>query len=557
LKLVIIDSYDSFTFNLLQMLGEILGERPIVFKNDEVGPREIEAAAPGGVVLSPGPGHPRDAGRLVEIVQGLDPSIPILGVCLGHQAIVEAEGGRVVGAGTIVHGKTSEVVHQGGVLFDGVPSPFDATRYHSLVAETATLPKTLRVNAHTLDGLIMGIEHVKRPIFGVQFHPESIATGVGGTILENFAAFCRRKRPSVAPRKTMRSAGIGPVLERVLAGVTLSRDVARSIAERILQGQLTPAQIGALSIALSTKGESADEVAGFALAFRNAMESLPVLSKPVVNIAGTGADGASTFNISTAASFVIAGAGVAVAKTVDVAKGSLCGSADVVRALGLRLHEAADDHDEATHADSTRLLEEVGLAFFSAGAGEPAAFRNVPTVAEIGARTIFGLVAPLINVAGAKRHVIGVYSNPARDVVVRALRALGAERALVIYARDGMDELTTTGASHISELEADGRTIVERTLHPQDLGLPRASPEEYAGGDAGTNARIITSILGGARGPQRDVVALNAAAGLYVGGAVKDLQAGLSKAFESIDSGAAREVLERLRAEKKKKKKVP
>ncbi|HZU99624.1 MAG TPA: gamma-glutamyl-gamma-aminobutyrate hydrolase family protein, partial [Planctomycetota bacterium] len=295
MRLLVIDSYDSFTFNLVQMLGALAGERPLVVKNDECGPREIEARDPAGVVLSPGPGHPRDAGRLLEIVRGLNPSIPVLGVCLGHQAIVEAEGGRVVGAGSIVHGKTSEVRHEGGALFEGIPSPFAAARYHSLCADRGTFPKTLKETAQTADGIVMALEHRERPVFGVQFHPESVATATGRRLLSNFVALCAKRTSSTLPEPP-RTEGdsFSALLERLLAGADLARDEARALGDKILKGELPPAQVGAFTAALRAKGERPEEVAGLVLALRDSM--LRVRSKrPAIDVCGTGGDGRATF----------------------------------------------------------------------------------------------------------------------------------------------------------------------------------------------------------------------------------------------------------------------
>jgi anthranilate phosphoribosyltransferase len=538
MRLLVVDSYDSFTFNLVQMLGALTGERPIVVKNDECGPREIEARDPAGVILSPGPGHPRDAGRLLEIIRGLDAKIPVLGVCLGHQAIVEAEGGRVVGAGAIVHGKTSEVRHEGGPLFEGVASPFAAARYHSLCAERATFPKTLRETAHTADGIVMALEHRDRPVYGVQFHPESVATGAGRRILANFVAVCARLGKVVLP-EAPRVAGdsFAALLERLLAGGDLARDEARALGDRLLKGELTAAQTGALTAALRAKGERPDEVAGLVLAFRDAMTRVRP-KRPVIDVCGTGGDARGTFNISTAAAFVIAGAGVAVAKHGNRAVSSQAGSADLIEALGIPL--------ELEPEEAARALDEDGFAFLFAPRYHAALRHVAPARKELGVRTVFNLLGPLMNPAGARRQLVGVFSDRARDLVARSLKAAGGERALVVHAEDGTDELTTTAPCRASELLEDGR-VLERTIDARDLGLARARPEDLQGGDAAANARIVTAVLGGAKGAARDVVALNAAAGLLVAGAAADLKMGLARACEALDSGAALRVLEAAR----------
>jgi anthranilate synthase component II len=189
-RIVFVDNYDSFTYNLVQELGE-LGAEPVVFRNDAVDVAGIRDAGPDAVVISPGPGRPDEAGISLDVVRGLGGELPILGVCLGHQCIAQAFGGRIVGAPTLMHGKTSEVHHEGAGVLAGLPSPFEATRYHSLVVERESLPELLEVTAETSDGVIMGIRHRQLDVQGVQFHPESVLTPLGPRLLANFIAGAR------------------------------------------------------------------------------------------------------------------------------------------------------------------------------------------------------------------------------------------------------------------------------------------------------------------------------------------------------------------------------
>jgi anthranilate phosphoribosyltransferase len=533
LKLVIIDNYDSFTFNLFQMLGEIAQERPLVFKNDEIGPTEISALEPAGVILSPGPGHPRDAGRMIEIIRDLDPRIPILGVCLGHQAIVDAFGGVVSGAGVIMHGKTSEVLHEGGVLFKDIASPFVVARYHSLAAERPHLPAVLRENAQTADGIIMAVEHRTRPVFGVQFHPESVATGAGHLLLANFAEFCRRESAGASRASTAHD--FGRLLDRVLARVNLSRDMARMLGDQILTGRMSPAQAGALALALRAKGEHEDEVVGLASAVRSIMPAFDV--GDAIDICGTGGDGTSMINVSTGAAFVTAAAGVRVAKTAYRARSSQCGSLDVLEALGVPTL--------ATETLVQRALADVGLAFVDPleNCSELGRF---PSSLEIGGRTLFNLCAPLTSPIRARRHVVGVFSDRSREVIVRALKGLGAQRSMVVHSETGGDELSVSGSSSLTELHEDG-SVVEGELDPRSLGVPRFEREALAGGDAAWNAAALVTVLHGARNAHREAVALNAAAAILVAGRAATLAEGLAAAYEAIDSGAARAKLQAAR----------
>ncbi|MDI6717078.1 MAG: aminodeoxychorismate/anthranilate synthase component II [Actinomycetota bacterium] len=195
--IVMIDNYDSFTFNLVQYLAE-LGEELIVFRNDEVSVDDILRMKPDSIVISPGPGRPADAGISIDLIKAAADKIPILGVCLGHQSIGEAFGGKVVHAGTLVHGKTSQIFHDGRTIFRGIPNPFTATRYHSLIVDKETLPSCFEISAETKDGLIMAIRHREYPIEGVQFHPESILTSEGKAILKNFLSIGQSREVAVS-----------------------------------------------------------------------------------------------------------------------------------------------------------------------------------------------------------------------------------------------------------------------------------------------------------------------------------------------------------------------
>jgi len=190
--IVMIDNYDSFTFNLVQYLAE-MGEKLVVYRNDEVEVKDVISMKPDRIVVSPGPGRPEDAGISIELIREAG-KIPVLGVCLGHQAIGEAFGGKVVHAGTLVHGKTSMIHHDGKTIFEGIPNPFTATRYHSLIVDRETLPECFEISAETQDGLIMAIRHRELPVEGVQFHPESILTSEGKAILRNFVGASRLYR---------------------------------------------------------------------------------------------------------------------------------------------------------------------------------------------------------------------------------------------------------------------------------------------------------------------------------------------------------------------------
>jgi anthranilate phosphoribosyltransferase len=306
----------------------------------------------------------------------------------------------------------------------------------------------------------------------------------------------------------------------------------------IVRGKASDAAIAGLLVALRTKGESVSEIVAVARALRAAAVTAPCLDPRTVDTCGTGGDGADTFNISTAAAFVVAGAGVPVAKHGNRAASSRAGSIDVLEALGVVVDLPVEG--------SARILASVGIAPFFARRAHPA-MRHVAGVRqELGIRTLMNCMGPLLNPLGVRHQVIGVYAAPLVERLAEALCELGTHRALVVHGGDGLDELTLYGTSQAA-LVSDGR--VERfTVDPQALGIAEPEPGAFAGGDATENARILEAVLQGEPGPRRDVVALNAAAALWVAGAAADLAAGLRLARDSLDSGAARARLEALRA---------
>jgi anthranilate phosphoribosyltransferase len=328
-------------------------------------------------------------------------------------------------------------------------------------------------------------------------------------------------------------------LAGVIDGRTLSLDEARGAMGSVMDGEATPSQLAALLVALRMRGETVEELAGFATAMR---ERVVHVDAPdgVVDTCGTGGDGSGTFNISTTAALVVAACGVPVAKHGNRAVTSASGSADVLDALGVRI-----DHDAAS---AGAALRGIGFAFMFAPGFSPAMKHAGPTRREIGVRTAFNLLGPLSNPAGARRQVIGVADPAAAPRIAAVLQVLGAERALVVGG-EGLDELPLDGTGVIHDVTAGG--IERRTVDTVALGLTRASAAKLAGGSPTDNARITESVLRGEPGARRDVVLLNAAAGLVAAGRVADLAEGIDLAALTIDAGLATELLEGLRAERR------
>ncbi|MDD5038138.1 MAG: anthranilate phosphoribosyltransferase [Dehalococcoidales bacterium] len=328
---------------------------------------------------------------------------------------------------------------------------------------------------------------------------------------------------------------IREAIQTLIDGHSLTMEEAASVMNEIMEGQVTPSQFGAFVTALRLKGETVDEIAGLAKVMR--AKAVPVtVSEPLVDTCGTGGDGSSTFNISTAAAFVAAGAGLKVAKHGNRAMSSRCGSADVLEALGIK--------PEFTAEQVQACLKEIGIGFMFAPAFHPAMKYAAPSRREIGIRTVFNILGPLTNPAGAKAQVLGVADGSLLKKLAMVLQSLGCQRALVVHGEDGLDEITLTGKTKVCEVR-DSR-IKSYSISPEDFGLPRANPESLKGGTADENAVLLRQVLGGAPGHQRDVVLINAAAAIVAGDRAPSLQKGLDLARKAVDSGQALAKLDQL-----------
>jgi anthranilate phosphoribosyltransferase len=332
------------------------------------------------------------------------------------------------------------------------------------------------------------------------------------------------------------------VIRTAIARAVLHEDLAIELAqasmEQILDGDATPAQIGALAVALRMKGETPEEIAGMAGAMRRRVPPIRTRRAPLLDTCGTGGDNAGTFNISTTTALVVASCDVAVAKHGNRAVSSRTGSADVLETLGVGL--------DVTPESAARSLDTLGVTFLFAPNYHAALRHAARPRREIGVRTVLDLLGPLTNPAGARLQLVGVYSDRLVRPIAEVLRLLGSERAWVVHGLDGMDEMTVLGRSHVAELK-DGE-IREFEVDPAPLGLAHQDREGLTGGDAAANAARIRAILAGERGPARDIVVLNAGAALVVAGAVPDLAAGVRMAQQAIDSGSAARKLAELAA---------
>ena len=328
---------------------------------------------------------------------------------------------------------------------------------------------------------------------------------------------------------------IKEAIAQLVGGHSLTMDEASAVMNEIMEGSATPAQFGALVTALRLKGETVEEIAGFARTMRS--KALRVsISETVVDTCGTGGDGKGTFNISTTAAFVVAACGLKVAKHGNRAMSSQCGSADVLEVLGVKI----DLNPEQVQ----KCLEKVGIGFMLAPVFHPSMKYAAAPRKEVGIRTVFNILGPLTNPAGARAQVLGVPEKSLTEKMANVLKMLDCQHALVVHGEDGLDEITITGKTFVSELKKG--SIKNYEVTPEEFGLPRAKPDSLKGGTVKDNAELLRSILSGKKGAQRDIVLMNAAAALLAGDKITTLGQGITLAEQAIDNGKALQKVEEL-----------
>ncbi len=379
--ILMIDNFDSFTYNIVQYISK-LGYEVLVKRNNEISIEEIETLDPTHIVISPGPGNPKTAGISVDVIKYFAGKKPILGICLGHQSIGYAFGGNIIKASQPYHGKTSSITHDGKALFAGFKSPYNATRYHSLVIEKDSFPSCLEITATSEDGEIMGVRHKQYDIHGVQYHPESIASEYGYEIFANFLDI----KGATATMKDY--------INKLVEGNSLTLLEAEGAFDIITNGEATPVQIASFLTALRLKGETSTEITAFAKVMRKKSVKInKPSSKKVVDIVGTGGDKTGTFNISTTSAFVLAGANLTVAKHGNRSVTSKSGAADVLEHLGIKI--------DVEPAVMQKSLDEIGLSFLFAPKLHPTMKYALPVRKEMAIRTVFNILGPLTNPAEA------------------------------------------------------------------------------------------------------------------------------------------------------------
>lgn len=536
--ILLIDNYDSFTYNIYQYVGE-LHPHIDVARNDEITIEEIETMAPEAILISPGPGYPETAGITKEVIRQFSGRVPILGICLGHQAIGEVFGGNVIPAEELMHGKMSKIfIKNTDPLFDGLEEKIYAARYHSLVVDAKNMPDCLEVLGTDEAGQIMALKHKEMPVYGIQFHPESILTEMGMRILENFltdvAGIDIENRKKEIDMTTMNQETLKPFLAKIVEGNHLTTEESYKAMDCIMSGNATEAQIASFLTGLRMNGETPEEITGFAKVMRAKAAVVPEETE-AIDIVGTGGDLANSFNISTTSSFVIAAAGVKVAKHGNRSVSSKSGAADVLESLGAKIGLSPEE--------GKQCLDDVGVAFLFAQTHHGSMKYAGPVRAQLGVRSVFNILGPLANPAMTNYIVLGVYEEELLEPMAEVLKNLGVKHALIVFGDDRLDELSISSTSSVCEIK-DGE-ITKYKIDPRELGLSLYSKDDIVGGTADENAVITRDVLEGKeQGAKRDIVLLNAGAALYTIGKAATMKEGIELARQAVDSGKALEKLD-------------
>lgn len=525
---LLIDNYDSFTYNLVQAFYE-LGKTPLVFTNDD--PRILDLATDpelSAVCISPGPSNPANAGLCLEFLKRLPANVPVLGVCLGHQLLGYFAGAEVSRAPYVMHGKCSEIIHDGKGLFEGLENPMRVARYHSLVVqanEDCPNPR-FTVTARGPEGEVMALLYNDRPWVGIQFHPESILTPEGMALLANF--------PNAVLPSANREQRISAILDKLAAGEDLTGEMAASAFADMMDGRMTPAQAGSFLMALRMKGESPLEMAhavGIGLSRALRVEGI---EGNCIDIVGTGGDGRSSFNCSTATALSLAGMGYKVVKHGNRAVSSKCGSADALEGLGFPLN---------INPEEVRgMLNEHNFAFLFAPHFHPS-FRNVGDIRrELGIRTLFNLLGPLINPARPSHILLGVARPELVELLAETLKHSHVIKAAVVHGAGGYDELTPIGISRVILLKEGKLTPMD--VNPADYGIKPCTPEDLAVHSRDEAVATLKQLLAGeGPAPMKDMIILNLGLGIYLMEDNMPLDIAMAKAREAVSAGIGRKAL--------------
>lgn len=540
-NILFIDNIDSFTYNLVDQLRNSQ-HHVTIYRNTipaDVIVEKLSQMQNPILMLSPGPGAPSEAGCMPELLKRLKGKLPIIGICLGHQAIVESYGGSIVPAGDILHGKASLIEHDEQAMFKGLPNPLPVARYHSLKGEN--IPKTLTINA-LCNNIVMAVRNDEDRVCGFQFHPESILTIQGVKLLEQTIEWALNPLQKTAQPKQeaiidKQEYNIQPILNKLYLGQVLSQQESKILFNLIIQGKIEPTVLATAIISMKVRGEKPDEIAGAAQALLENADSFAIPDYAFTDIVGTGGDGTNSINISTASAFVAAALGYKVAKHGNRGVSSKSGSSDVLSALGIKLNMPAED--------SRKALDELGVCFLFAQQYHSGFRHAAPVRQQLKTRTIFNVLGPLINPSRPKRILLGVYHPDLIKPIAETLTMLGYTHAYVVHG-SGMDEVAIHGETQVAEVH-NGK-IRYFTLTPQDFGLQQYTLKDIEGGTPEMNRDMLIAILQGHGKPAHEAaIAANVAMLMSLFGQ-SDLKQNAKQAIEMMRSGKAYQLLQQLAA---------
>ena len=533
--ILMIDNYDSFVFNVEQYLKEMTDDEVITVRNDAITIDDIKKMNPSKIIFSPGPKHPKDSGICLEILNNTDElgNIPILGICLGHQAIGMNFGGEIKRLENPLHGKTSEitVLSENSVLFKNLPKKFKVMRYHSLYVDD--IPENLEVTAKSEDGVAMAVEHKSKNIFGIQFHPESIFTEYGKNMIRNFlnievSETLQNDENSKNTNEKGNFIDMNKYLKKLQENIALTDTDFREICKIIDSKNYDIVQLGALLVLISEKSLYPESLTAFV---KNILEYSTTFEddSDMIDVCGTGGDGFKTINISTAVAFILGAMGVNVAKHGNRAISSKSGSSDVLDKLGVPLENSLANQIEKLHIKNLAFFH---APFFHKLVGEVREVRS-----RLGIRTVFNILGPLLHPnTKLKYQLVGLYHEPVHRLYAETLQLLGRKHALAVRGNDGLDEITICDDTKIIEVKDE--QILEYTVSPESFGFKRAFHSEIEGGTPEENAEILIKILKGEeKSAKFDIVVLNAMFALYTADVVDHPAKAKDMVLEAIESG--------------------
>ncbi|MCR5183182.1 MAG: anthranilate phosphoribosyltransferase [Opitutales bacterium] len=528
MDIFLLDNFDSFVYNLVDEFRSYENTNVFVYRNSvpaEYIFEKMQAAKNPVLVISPGPGMPDEAGCLLRLVALCHRKYPILGICLGHQAICQYYGGSVVPAAEIMHGKSSLIEHSGEGPFSEMPSPLPFARYHSLVG--AKLPNSLEVIAHYHD-VPMAVMNRADRVLGFQFHPESIMSPRGSELLRKSLKFITREE---------RRGNTLEILNRLYKGENLSKEQSSELFNEIISGNVDATSLAGALVALKMKGETPEEISGAADALLLHAKKFPRPDYPFGEIVGTGGDGVGTINISSTSALLAASMGVKIAKHGNRSVSSKTGSSDLLKALGI----ATDLSPEAARES----LDRHNFCFMRAPLYHSGMRFAMPVRQSLKTRTIFNVLGPLINPAHPTFALVGVYAPSLLMPIAESLKRLGYRRAMVVYGA-GLDEMAIHGETQVAELLENGE-IRDYAFQPEDFGLKTFALETVLGGNPEENRVISEKILKGkGSDAQNAVIALNTGALLYLNGTAGTLAEGVARVREHILSGNAWDFVQKM-----------